>query len=781
MTVQTTNSREEYAGNGVTVTFPIPFKFMSDDSIVVKVGPAENLVTLALNTDYTLTGAGQDSGGSLVLNVAPPLGEGVIVSRSTDMLQSRDYVQHDNFPAESHEEAIDKLTMLSQEQRRDVERTVQIHESESEVYTMPIKKPGYFPRWGDNGLENSEYSETEYMQNLDLIAAAKASVENSETNAATSAATALTKANEASASATGAANSLSTAQALIADAEANATAQIQSITDEGTRQVGLVTDKGTEAYDTLNSVVNQATIDANEAIAECNDAAARAQSLPVGQVISGMWETPPPGTLVLRKAKWPIATFPDLWADVLKNNMAVPKADYDTALANDGSVGVYGIDPDGVSFWTPHYHDIYVVPSHPGEVGYGPGDIKKSSLPDLQGVLGAGTNGGFGTNPVATGVFDVGEDRDTKVSFEAGTGKRVLFKASKYDAAYGADGDSKVRTQRVHLMFCVVAFQGVVPESMADMSSLLQKIEHIEDRAPNPNLLRNGSMNLWTRGDGPFEGDNKETADGWASAYDGTQNVRKRYGSTDFAYKQIEALCGHAPEFWLSKYVSAFGTYSAITQEFVNNIQVFDGQDLTLSFVTFTENISTVSAYIDIYDSNYQLVHSARFLEAPTDGLMKRVSGSVKLPDFSSLPTRPYMIKVAIYTLDSVGWHDIACVKLEKGTEVTKFVEPDLDDRAAEYFAVKKPDYSNYVSLPITVGLVQQASTDGFLSANVTGASNYITVHVCKADGTQVLQVIYIDTADYIGIQSMVPISKGEYFKVSTVSGSPTLMFIKAS
>ena len=71
MTVSTEVSRGEYTGNGVTTDFDYRFRVFSADELVVTVADTtENIRTLVLNTDYTVTGAGSRNGGKVKLSSA---------------------------------------------------------------------------------------------------------------------------------------------------------------------------------------------------------------------------------------------------------------------------------------------------------------------------------------------------------------------------------------------------------------------------------------------------------------------------------------------------------------------------------------------------------------------------------------------------------------------------------------------------------------------------------------------------------------------------------------
>jgi hypothetical protein len=56
-----------------------------------------------------------DAGGSITFTTAPASGNVVSIVRSTDLTQLTDYVPDDNFNADDHEDALDKLTLIAQE------------------------------------------------------------------------------------------------------------------------------------------------------------------------------------------------------------------------------------------------------------------------------------------------------------------------------------------------------------------------------------------------------------------------------------------------------------------------------------------------------------------------------------------------------------------------------------------------------------------------------------------------------------------------------------------
>lgn len=122
MTVQTSTNVAAFVGNGVTTSFPIGFKFNSSADLIVE---ATNTVTgvttpLSLNSDYTVTGAGDENGGTITFTAAPLSVETVKVTRHVDLLQLTDLRNQGKFYAEVHEDVFDKLIMIDQQQQTEI-------------------------------------------------------------------------------------------------------------------------------------------------------------------------------------------------------------------------------------------------------------------------------------------------------------------------------------------------------------------------------------------------------------------------------------------------------------------------------------------------------------------------------------------------------------------------------------------------------------------------------------------------------------------------------------
>ncbi|EBU6370424.1 phage tail protein, partial [Salmonella enterica subsp. enterica serovar Enteritidis] len=69
MTVSTEVDHNDYIGNGVTTSFPYTFRIFKKSDLVVQVADlSENITELVLDTDYTVTGAGEYTGGNVILS-----------------------------------------------------------------------------------------------------------------------------------------------------------------------------------------------------------------------------------------------------------------------------------------------------------------------------------------------------------------------------------------------------------------------------------------------------------------------------------------------------------------------------------------------------------------------------------------------------------------------------------------------------------------------------------------------------------------------------------------
>lgn len=141
MTVSSTQSFIEYQGDGATNTFPVPFYFLLNSDISAMLSDINGVITdLVYGVDFTVTGAGSESGGLVSTTTAYPQGSNILIYRTPPATQETKYYENGKFPAKSHETALDKLTMLIQGYHWSFD-------------SLSLKKPGFFADYY-NALNN---------------------------------------------------------------------------------------------------------------------------------------------------------------------------------------------------------------------------------------------------------------------------------------------------------------------------------------------------------------------------------------------------------------------------------------------------------------------------------------------------------------------------------------------------------------------------------------------------------------------------------------------------
>lgn len=124
MTISSQSSKATYAGNGVTNVFPVTFPFQRDEDIYALLSAGGFETPLSQGAHYQLSGAGGALGGAITLSTPPATGQTLILWRDPAIVQEVDYVENSSFPAETHESALDLLTMICQALREKLDRAV---------------------------------------------------------------------------------------------------------------------------------------------------------------------------------------------------------------------------------------------------------------------------------------------------------------------------------------------------------------------------------------------------------------------------------------------------------------------------------------------------------------------------------------------------------------------------------------------------------------------------------------------------------------------------------
>ena len=144
MTVTSSTAKVSYAGNGSTTVFTVSFRYLEKSHVQVTLRDVGGVETAWVEgTQFTLSSAGGASGTltvkTLPTNYTPASGETLVISRNVPRTQQTDYGENDSFPAETHEQALDKLTMLAQQQDEANARALVVPLSDSAAdLSLPI-------------------------------------------------------------------------------------------------------------------------------------------------------------------------------------------------------------------------------------------------------------------------------------------------------------------------------------------------------------------------------------------------------------------------------------------------------------------------------------------------------------------------------------------------------------------------------------------------------------------------------------------------------------------
>ena len=143
MTVSTTNNRINQVADGIEVSFIYDYIVNNASHMFPYL---DNVVQTA---GFTVNGVGNPTGGDVTFDVAPANDVIVTLQRVVPLTQLVDYLPYDPFPAETHEGALDKLTLQLQQVSDEISRAIKadVTTAAGVSYTLPIPEAGSFLQW----------------------------------------------------------------------------------------------------------------------------------------------------------------------------------------------------------------------------------------------------------------------------------------------------------------------------------------------------------------------------------------------------------------------------------------------------------------------------------------------------------------------------------------------------------------------------------------------------------------------------------------------------------
>jgi hypothetical protein len=130
MTISATNRKSgPYVTNGVTTNFAYDFTIAADDELeVYKLNTSTNVEEiLSLDSDYTVTGAGDAGGGNVVISPALGAGFNITIKGVVELSQETDFDNQGGWHPDVHEQAFDKLTKVCIDLQEQLDRCLKVN------------------------------------------------------------------------------------------------------------------------------------------------------------------------------------------------------------------------------------------------------------------------------------------------------------------------------------------------------------------------------------------------------------------------------------------------------------------------------------------------------------------------------------------------------------------------------------------------------------------------------------------------------------------------------
>ena len=125
MTVSSSTNRVSYSGNGSLTAFAYTFKVFDESDLTVILRASDGTETVqTITTHYTVSGVGDVGGGNVTFVTAPTATQTVVILREQPLTQGLDLVPNDPFPANSLEEALDKIVFMTQKHEEELGRAI---------------------------------------------------------------------------------------------------------------------------------------------------------------------------------------------------------------------------------------------------------------------------------------------------------------------------------------------------------------------------------------------------------------------------------------------------------------------------------------------------------------------------------------------------------------------------------------------------------------------------------------------------------------------------------
>jgi len=153
MPVSATKSRWDYTGDASRTVFPYTNKIFADSELAVR----SDGTLQTLTTNYTVSGAGEETGGDVTYVTAPANDVAISIVRTVADTQATVYPAGGSLPSGVIGDDIDRRTIVSQQQSEEIDRSLKFTVDSTKVdITVADPVAGKIIRWNSaaTGTEN---------------------------------------------------------------------------------------------------------------------------------------------------------------------------------------------------------------------------------------------------------------------------------------------------------------------------------------------------------------------------------------------------------------------------------------------------------------------------------------------------------------------------------------------------------------------------------------------------------------------------------------------------
>ena len=128
--------RNQYTASSGQTAFSYAFPIFADADLKVYVGTTLQTLT----TDYTVSGAGDDNGGTVTLVTGATTGDIITILRDMPVARTSDYQVNGDLLADTLNDDLDKLVMMAQQNESELSRKLGLQlDDEDATMTLPLK------------------------------------------------------------------------------------------------------------------------------------------------------------------------------------------------------------------------------------------------------------------------------------------------------------------------------------------------------------------------------------------------------------------------------------------------------------------------------------------------------------------------------------------------------------------------------------------------------------------------------------------------------------------